>query len=183
MATHLSYSTCTSGQGAVTFNRVTLQTATPFVSNTFTLIGDTRGGPPTNYTWTRNGVDITRNSQVVGDGPSSFYIVLVSGSREQDRLNPRYLNTLRVTGNYPGLYEYSVFNRAMTSSRTDSFGIQGKHLLAKLKVLTHNVPITCRYPFIHACTLFIGGGSRGAMAPPRISDGLSWPPQNFEFCG
>ena len=118
----------TSGLGAVTSNSVTLQTAPPFGSNTFSLLGNTRGGPPTNYTWTRNGVEITRNSQVVGDGPSRVSIIL-SGTSEANRLNPRYLSTLTITGNFPGMYEYSVINRAMTSSVTDNFGIQGKHLL------------------------------------------------------
>ena len=117
------------GQGAITSNTVSLRTTTPFRSNLFILAGMTRGGPPTNYTWTRNGVEITRNSEVVGGGPSNISIRLISGELQTDRLSPVYTSTLVVTGDFPGVYEYTVFNRAMASSVTDSFGIQGKHVL------------------------------------------------------
>ena len=119
----------TSGLGAITSNIVSLITATPFQSNTFTLTGRTRGGPPTTYTWTRNGVETTRNSEVVGNGPYTISMRLISGARQADRLNPGYISTLIVTGDLPGVYEYTVSNRAMTSSVTQRFSIQGEHLI------------------------------------------------------
>ena len=117
----------TPGIGAITSNSVTLQTGTPFPSNppTFTLVGTTRGGPPTNYTWTRNGVEITRNDEVVGNGLYTISIRLISGRSQAERLNPGYTSTLVVTGDLPGMYEYTVSNRALTSSVTSSFNIQG----------------------------------------------------------
>ncbi len=51
------------GGGAITENEVTLQSslfmATP---PTFTLYGNTSGGPPVEYTWTRNGAVITNTA-------------------------------------------------------------------------------------------------------------------------
>ena len=37
----------------------------------------------------------------------------------------RYRSTLTVTGNLPGVYVYSVINRAMSAPRTASFTIEG----------------------------------------------------------
>jgi len=39
-----------------------------------------------------------------------------------------YVSTLVVTGNLPGVYQYSVTNRAMSNSRDDSFTIEGLSL-------------------------------------------------------
>ena len=115
------------GQGAITSNDVSLSTATQFQSDppTFTLFGYTRGGPPTTYTWRRNGIEITRNSEVVGSGTYSIKIG-VTRVVEVDRLDSAYTSTLVVTGDLPGVYEYTVSNRAMASSVTDSYSIQGK---------------------------------------------------------
>ena len=116
----------TSGLGAIVSNDVT--TRSSFQSNTFNLTGTTRGGPPTTYTWTRNGVDVTRNS-VVRDGSFAIYMRLKTGRAERERLNPGYVCILTVTGDLPGVYEYTVYNRAMTSNMTQSINIQGMTLL------------------------------------------------------
>ena len=94
----------------------------------FTLIGDTRGGPPEISTWTRNG-------EVVSDNDSYSISLVVN---EVNRINvfeddfndsilrqSRYRSTLTVTGNLPGVYVYSVINRAMSVPRTASFAIEG----------------------------------------------------------
>ena len=95
----------------------------------FTLIGDTSGGPPVNSTWTRNG-------EVINDS-NSYSISLAVNEVNTTRLgNPgvfdgvilqesRYRSTLTVTGNLPGVYMYSVINRAMSAPRTASFTIEG----------------------------------------------------------
>ena len=102
----------------------------------FTLIGDTTGGPPVNNTWTRNG-------EVITDG-GSYSISLAVNEVNTYRLGnaglfdgaileeSRYRSTLTVTGNLPGVYVYSVINRAMSAPRTASFIIEGivcKHTL------------------------------------------------------
>ena len=94
----------------------------------FTLIGNTTGGPPETSTWTRNGVNIS-------DGGSYSISLTVPGvpSRDAESLNvvnqifqqSRYHSTLTVTGNLPGVYVYSVINRAMSEPRTASFTIEG----------------------------------------------------------
>ena len=62
----------------------------------------------------------------------------MSGRTQADRLNPGYTITLVVTGDLPGEYVYAVSNRAMAFSETDSFGIQGKHVLNKLSAASWN---------------------------------------------
>ena len=96
----------------------------------FTLIGDTTGGPPETSTWTRNGVTISDSgsysiSLTVPGVTSSGTPFLVDNS--QIFQQSRYRSTLTVTGNLPGVYVYSVINRAMFRSapRTASFTIEG----------------------------------------------------------
>ena len=98
----------------------------------FTLIGDTRGGPPETNTWTRNG-------EAISDGDSYSISLAVNevntiklGSFIFDDVilqESRYRSTLTVTGNLPGVYVYSVINRAMSAPRTASFTIEGKLML------------------------------------------------------
>ena len=97
--------------------------------SSFTLISDTRGGPPEISFWTRNG-------EVISDNDSYSISLAVN---EVDTVNvfnktvfnnvvlqqSRYRSTLTVTGNLPGVYVYSVINRAMSTPRTASFTIEG----------------------------------------------------------
>ena len=80
----------------------------------FTLAGDTDGGPPETYTWTRNGAPITNND--------SFSISIgVNGVTDPSAYdNSRYRSTLTVTGRLPGVYQYSVSNRATPNTLTSS---------------------------------------------------------------
>ena len=104
----------------------------PFMVNlsSFTLIGDTTGGPPETSTWTRNGV-------IISDG-GSYSISLAVNEVNMHKLGStlfdgmvlqesRYRSTLTVTGNLPGEYVYSVSNRAMSTPRTASFTIEGAY--------------------------------------------------------
>ena len=108
-------------------NDVTLMNSgSRFTGNnpTFTLEARTSGGPPTTFTWTRDGVEITSDiSLEVDTDPQN--------QRTDDNidayLNSRYVSTLVVTGVFPGVYQYSASNRAMASPRTDSFTIEGIH--------------------------------------------------------
>ena len=96
---------------------------------TFSLVGDTSGGPPTSYTWTRYGVEVTDG------GPFSISLSL-NESNPRRFMDSLYVSTLTVTGRYPGVYGYSVTNRASTAlhifgSRLliDHFTIEGMHVL------------------------------------------------------
>ena len=97
--------------------------------STFTLIGDTRGGPPVTNNWTRNG-------EVISDGGSYSMSLAVNEVNTHKLGNStlfdgvileesRYRSTLTVTGNLPGVYVYSVINRAMSAPRTANFTIEG----------------------------------------------------------
>ena len=110
-----------SHSGIITSNSVSLQHES-FLSNspTFTLAGVTRGGPPTNYTWTRDGEVITSNDLY-------SISIAVTASTDENRQIAGYTSTLRVTGNLPGLYQYSVTNRATTTAKTKIFNITGDH--------------------------------------------------------
>ena len=98
------------------------------MTDSFTLIGDTTGGPPETSTWTRNGVTIR-------DGGSYSISLTVPGVTSRDTSDlvavsqifqqSRYRSTLTVTGNLPGVYVYSVINRAMSTPRTVIFTIEG----------------------------------------------------------
>ena len=132
--TRVSYSSLIiiiiSGLGAIHINNVSLL-VNSFMADppSFTLIGDTRGGPPVINTWTRNG-------EVISDGDSNS-ISLAVNEVNTFRLGntvlfdgmileeSRYRSTLTVTGNLPGVYVYSVINRAMSAPRTASFTIEG----------------------------------------------------------
>ena len=117
------------GSGAINTSRISL--VDPFMTDSFTLIGDTTGGPPETSTWTRNGVTIS-------DGDSYSISLTVPGvtSRDTDDLvavnqifqQSRYRSSLTVTGNLPGVYVYSVINRAMSAPRTASFTIEGAYI-------------------------------------------------------
>ena len=102
----------------------------------FTLIGDTTGGPPETSTWTRNGVtisDINGGSYSISltvpgvTSSGTSYLWAVSEIFQQSR----YRSTLTVTGNLPGVYVYSVINRATSAPRTDSFTIEGWYRYVK----------------------------------------------------
>ena len=104
--------------GIITSTDVSLLSKS-FLDNppTFTLSSNTSGGPPTDYTWRRDGVpltsDTTYNSSIQVNGNT------VVGNQES-----LYHSTLTVTGNLPGVYQYSVQNRANSSAVSDSFTIE-----------------------------------------------------------
>ena len=94
----------------------------------FTLLGDTRGGPPENSTWTRNGEVLSDNdSYSISLEVNEINRIDVFMNDFDDAIlrQSRYRSTLTVTGNLPGVYVYSVINRAMSSPRTASFTIEG----------------------------------------------------------
>ena len=78
----------------------------------------TEGGPPTTYTWTRNGAVVTSNS-------SYSISIAVTEDSQLNRINSGYTGTLRVIGNLPGLYQYSVTNRATATTLTSGINIEG----------------------------------------------------------
>ena len=110
------------GRGAISANQVSLTFPSSFLSDppTFTLLGATSGGPPTTYTWTRNGQVITNNV--------SYSISIQVERSSAGFQNSRYRSILTVTGRLPGVYQYSVTNRATSSMVTDTFTIESKTL-------------------------------------------------------
>ena len=107
------------GRGAITTNQVFLSSSSSLTSDppTFTLVGDTSGGPPTTYTWTRNGQVITNNA--------SYSISLRANLDSSDVFQESlYHSTLTVTGVLPGVYQYSVTNRATSGMVTDQMTIE-----------------------------------------------------------
>ena len=92
----------------------------------FTLIGDSSGGPPETRTWTRNGeVIIDSGSYSISLTVPGVDMRNVSNLDTQIFQQSRYRSTLTVTGSLPGVYVYSVNNRAMSAPRTASFTIEG----------------------------------------------------------
>ena len=116
------------GRGAITANEVALaDSAFGDDPPTFTLHGDTSGGPPETYIWRRNGQEISdggaysisiRVNDVFSDAPTSTTALV---NRES-----HYRSTLVVTGDLPGVYEYFVTNRATNTMVVKSFNIEGK---------------------------------------------------------
>ena len=110
-------------------NTITLQSSN-FGSNEFTLIGDTCGGPPTNIEWRRNGVLFSDSSTVI-------ITTIANPNNNQDgRVNCRYRSTAAITAEWPGVYEYSASNIAMSSAVRDSFTIEGK-VCMKIAITKH----------------------------------------------
>ncbi len=108
----------TVGLGTIISNTVSLLSSS-FGSNppAFTLTGDTSGGPPTTYTWRRNGFVIT-------DGGPYSISTAVNGDNEATSIQSLYRSTLTVTGHFPGLYTYAITNRATTNLVRSNFNIE-----------------------------------------------------------
>ena len=111
------------GAGVIITNEVVLVDSAFHDINppTFTLQGDTSGGPPVTYSWRRNG-------QELSDGGAYSISIRVndvfkrnshnSGTRTANQ-ESLYRSTLVVTGDLPGVYEYSV------TMLVDSFSVEG----------------------------------------------------------
>ena len=127
----------TEGAGVITIDTVSIADMN-FSSNSpeFNLRADTSGGPPEEYFWTINGEPISDDD--------TFDIILIvvttiPGSQpRQDALeNSRYNSTLIVRGNLPGVYQYTVNNRATPTMVTSSVNIEGMlvvYILLKIAV-------------------------------------------------
>ena len=107
------------GRGAITTNEVSLSSSSSFLTDppTFTLFGDTSGGPPTTYTWTRNG-------QVISNNASYSISIQVNEDTTARFRESHYRSRLTVTGRLPGVYHYTVSNRA-TIVRNSNITIEG----------------------------------------------------------
>ena len=102
----------------------------------FSLRADTSGGPPEEYFWTRNGERISDD-----DTFDIILIVVTTHTGTQPRPealgNSQYNSTLIVRGNLPGVYEYTVRNRATPTMVTSSVNIEGMlavYILLKIAV-------------------------------------------------
>ncbi len=107
------------GNGAIESNTLSLWTSSfQSTPQNFTLVGVTTGGPPTHRTWRRNG-------EVITDGGPFNISIAVTSDTEENRIDAGYTSTLVVTDSFPGVYEYSVSNRAMKTPKNASFNIEG----------------------------------------------------------
>ena len=118
------------GGGVITLNEVTLVSSSFMTTPpTFTLFGSTVGGPPVEYTWTRNGDVITNDD--------SYSINIdIDNTRPIDVFIERFINsyygsTLIVTGLLPGVYRYFVNNRVTPTSLNTSFNIEGNNYISQ----------------------------------------------------
>ena len=126
----------TAGAGVITENNVAIVDSTStFTGNPpeFSLRADTSGGPPVEYFWTRNGERISDDD--------TFDIALdVTNTRSfgsepavTDLQSARYNSTLVVRDNLPGVYQYTVGNRATSPMVTSSFNIEGIFVAQRAK--------------------------------------------------
>ena len=90
-----------------------------FESNLFALVADTTGGPPTTFSWRRNGASL------INDNSYNISIMADPNDTQDGRVNCLYRSTLHVTGILPGIYEYRAENRATSGVATGSFTIEG----------------------------------------------------------
>ena len=114
---------------SIDFGVITLADILITDPQSFTLLGDTRGGPPEISTWTRNGEVISGNdSYSISLAVNEVNRIDVFENDFDDSIlrQSRYRSTLTVTGNLPGVYVYSVINRALSTPRTASFTIEGR---------------------------------------------------------
>ena len=121
------------GQGAITGNPVLalIHSSSPLNPQAFVLAGDTSGGPPTNYTWRRNGTEIS-------DGGAFSISIAMNGRDASDTENSRYRSTLTVTGRLTGEYHYSVTNRATSGMMTSTFTVQGTYIPKTVDIVLEN---------------------------------------------
>ena len=96
---------------------------------TFTLFGSTVGGPPIEYTW-------TRNSDVITIDDSYSINIDLDNTRSVGHFTDRFINsyygsTLTVTGLLPGVYRYSVNNRVTPTSVNTDFNIEGNSYISQ----------------------------------------------------
>ena len=85
---------------------------------TFSLLAMTSGGPPENYTWTRDGVEIRENHSI------ALFINNSKVFRES-----LYYSNLTISRRLPGVYQFSVSNRATPAPQSQNFTIEGAQYL------------------------------------------------------
>ena len=99
-----------------------------FLDNNFSLHGDTSGGPPEISIWRRNGREISDGGAYsITIGVNYVFSNLPTPMTRTVNQESRYRSTLVVTGDLPGVYEYSVTNRVTNDMVVDTFIIEGIH--------------------------------------------------------
>lgn len=101
--------------GEITTNQICFS----FSSSGFALVGDTSGGPPESHTW-------TRNDEIISESSSFSISIAVNGDGVRANMESLYRSTLSVRGSFPGVYRYSVTNRATPTLVTESIEYSGK---------------------------------------------------------
>ena len=116
--------------GQITSNNISLVLSFAAECPGFTLVGDTEGGPPEIYTWTRDGQKVSNGGsfrisiavkQMLDDYPDNLTMETIQAYQQAS-----YRSTLEVADALPGVYEYTVSNRAMAPySLTDRLIVKG----------------------------------------------------------
>ena len=109
--------------GVISILQVSLVSSSFLTANpTFTLLASTSGGPPETYTWTRDGVEI---------GNSGSYTISFGLTPNLRKfVDSLYSSRLTVRGRLPGVYQYSVTNRATpTANSMQEIIIEGREKL------------------------------------------------------
>ena len=114
--------------GSISINQVSLLSSS-FLADppTFTLVADTSGGPPETYTWTRDGVEIWENQSIALQRSIRVF---------QDSL---YRSTLSMRGRLPGVYRFTVNNRATSMARSRDFTIEGISLYVNNIIMLEDI--------------------------------------------
>lgn len=107
---------------------------------TFTLRGDSTGGPPTTTIWMKDYVVIT-------NGDPYNISVDVRGTADIDYRGSRYSCVLTVTGNLPGVYQYAPMNRQTTYLNPGSYTIEG--IVRRLIIMMMTIGSNYRPAYIH----------------------------------
>ena len=108
--------------GAVTRSVVFIRTSgTTYLSepNFVVLEARSAGGLPINYAWTRNNEIVSESHQFRIRPPS------VNGTNPQRYAFVDYYSTLIIVGRLPGVYGYTVSNRANRRPATGTVTLQG----------------------------------------------------------
>lgn len=110
-------------QGLLTASTIILlHSLASFLSDppSFTIIGNTRGGPPTYNHWTKDGVILNSTAEF------NISIEAMQQNMEVRYRDSIFESSLTVTGHHPGMYQYVAAN-PLSSQLMDSILIEGSN--------------------------------------------------------
>ena len=103
---------------AISSSMINLSGSSDFSQFQFVLIGISKGGEPTNFTWRRDGVDLASNAPYTIVHPELINDVYICSERI-------YRSRLSVTGRLPGVFTYTVNNADTVNDIMGMFTVEG----------------------------------------------------------